>query len=230
MDRNEEPTRTVQEAFDLADRIESQIQVVDSFKLELSNNFFPAEINEVSAEETSGGEYEVNEVSGDKRWGYNNSKKSNYSNNQNFGSRPHQNTRTQENKSGKRWEQREKDAKITLTQEPSHFVPTKFSDSFFRQFDLAMKLKRGEPKNKGKVETEVSKITEGELVEAFGITKDQMVRAAEILAKDKNTKKLGNSSAWLAKVYESENYQSADTSNKEVMFIQQSNTKGMTFK
>ena len=58
-----------------------------------------------------------------------------------------------------------------------------------------MRLKREELKNKGKVETEVSEITEGELVEAFGITKDQMVRAAEILTKDENTKKLGNSSA-----------------------------------
>ena len=58
-----------------------------------------------------------------------------------------------------------------------------------------MRLKKEELKNKGKVETEVSEITEGELVEAFGVTKDQMVRAAEILAKDVNTKKLGNSSA-----------------------------------
>ena len=65
------------------------------------------------------------------------------------------------------------------------------------------------------------------MVEAFGITKDEMVRAAEILTKDENTEKLGNSSAWLAKGYEPENYQSAE---KEVMFIQQGCTKGMTFK
>ena len=45
-----------------------------------------------------------------------------------------------------------------------------------------MRLKKEELKNKGKVETEVSKITKGELVEAFGITKDQMVRAAEMLS------------------------------------------------
>ena len=116
------PSRTVQEAFDLEDRIESQIQVADSFKLELSNDLFPAEINEVSAEETSGNEYKVNEVSHGKWWGYNNSKKSNYSNNQDFGSRPGQNTMTQENRSGKRWEQKKKDAKIMLTQESSHFI------------------------------------------------------------------------------------------------------------
>ena len=102
-------------------------------------------------------------------------KKGNYGSN-----KPNSNSRTQENRSDKKWEQKE-DSKITLTQESSHFVPDKLSDSFFRQFDLAMRLKRDELKNKGKVETEVSEITEGELVEAFGITKDQMVRAAEIL-------------------------------------------------
>ena len=66
--------------------------------------------------------------------------------------------------------------------------PTKFSDSFFKQFDLAMKLRREELKKQGIAQTEVSEISEGDLVEAFGITKNQMVRAAEILAKDKNTK------------------------------------------
>ena len=47
------PPCTVQEAFNLADSIESQIQVADSFKLELSNDFPTVDINEVSAEETS---------------------------------------------------------------------------------------------------------------------------------------------------------------------------------
>ena len=69
------PPRTVQEAFDLADRIESQIQVADSFKLGLSNDFFPVEINEVSTEETSGDEFEVNEVSRNEKQGYNNNYK-----------------------------------------------------------------------------------------------------------------------------------------------------------
>ena len=58
-----------------------------------------------------------------------------------------------------------------------------------------MRMKREELKNKGKIETEVSKITKGELVDAFGVSKDQMVRAAEILAKDENTVKSGNLSA-----------------------------------
>ena len=101
------------------------------------------------------------------------------------------NTRTQDNRLGKRWEQKEKNSKITLTQESSHFVPTKFSDSFFKQFDLAMKLRKKELKKQGKAQTEVSEIREEDLVEAFGIFKDQMVRAAEILAKDKNAKKIG---------------------------------------
>ena len=71
---------------------------------------------------------------------------------------------------------------------------TKFSDSFFKQFDLAMKLRREELNKQGIAQTEVSKINEGDLVEAFGITKNQMTRAAEILAKNENTKKLEDSS------------------------------------
>ena len=100
-------------------------------------------------------------------------KKGNCGYNKNYSSKPHYNSRPQENRSGKKWEQKEKDSKITLPQESSHFVPTKFSDLFFRQFDLVMRLKRDELKNKGKVETQVSKITRGEVVEAFGITREQ---------------------------------------------------------
>ena len=73
-------------------------------------------------------------------------------------------------------------------------MPAKFSDSFFKQFDLAMKLRKEELKKQGKAQMEVSEIREEDLVEAFGISKDQMVRAvAEILAKDENAKKLGDS-------------------------------------
>ena len=122
-------------------------------------------------------------------------KKGNYGNNQNFSNKPHFNNRTQDNKTGKNWEHKEKDSKITLLQESSHFIPVKFSDSFFRQFDLAMKLRKEELKKQGKVNTEVSKITEGDLVEVFGITKDQMMKADEILTKNKNTENSGNSSA-----------------------------------
>ena len=39
------PPRTVQEAFYLADSVESQLQVADSFKVELSNNFSLVDVN-----------------------------------------------------------------------------------------------------------------------------------------------------------------------------------------
>ena len=61
------PPRTVQEAFKLADGVESQLQVADTFKLELSNNVSPVEVNEMSTEETSGNKLEVNEMSRGKR-------------------------------------------------------------------------------------------------------------------------------------------------------------------
>ena len=50
------PPHTVQEVFNLADRIESQIQVADSFKLELTHNFSPVEVNKISTDDTSGDE------------------------------------------------------------------------------------------------------------------------------------------------------------------------------
>ena len=60
---------TVQEAFVLADEIETQIQVADSFKLELMNDFTLVEVNEISANKTSGEEYEVNKVYHGKKLG-----------------------------------------------------------------------------------------------------------------------------------------------------------------
>ena len=65
------PPRTVQEAFKLADDVQLQLEVVDNFKLQLSNNFSLVDVNEMSAEETSGNEYEVNEMSRGKKWGNN---------------------------------------------------------------------------------------------------------------------------------------------------------------
>ena len=137
------PPHTLKQAFNLADRIESQLQVANSFRLELSNDYSTADIKEVSAEEASGDEFEVNEVNRNGKQGYNyNYSKGNYGNNQNFRNKPHYNSRTQDNKTGKNWVHKEKDSKITLLQESSHFVPAKFSASFFRQFDLTMKLRR----------------------------------------------------------------------------------------
>ena len=108
------PPRTVQEAFKLADDMESQLQVADSFKLELTNNL---EVHEMSVEETSGDELEVNEMSRGKIWdSKGNYKCFNYSNNCNFNNRPQYN-KPQENKTGRTWGQKGKDSKITLTQE-----------------------------------------------------------------------------------------------------------------
>ena len=120
--------------------MEKQLQVVDSFKLEFSN-FPPVEVNEISAEESSGDELEVNEMSRGKRWGNNNNHKhSNFSNSHSFGNRP-QHNKPQDSRQSKPWGQKGKDSKITLTQESAHFVPTEFSSSFLKQFDLVMKLK-----------------------------------------------------------------------------------------
>ena len=57
-----------------------------------------------------------------------------------------------------------------------------------------MKIKREELKKQGKSSTQVNEITEGDMIQAFGVTEDQMQKAAEILGKDKKTKKSGNSS------------------------------------
>ena len=69
------PPKTVQEAFKLADDMDAQLQVADSFKLELSGNFSSVEVNKMSAEEALGDELEVNKMSRGKEWGNN---KSNY--------------------------------------------------------------------------------------------------------------------------------------------------------
>ena len=184
------PPRTVQEAFKLADEVESQLQIADSFKLELSSNFSPVEVNEISAEETTGDEFEVNKMSRGRKWGTNSNNKR-YNPNNNHNSRPQYN-KTQENKTDKTWGQKGKDFKITLTQESSHFIPAEFSDSFFRQFDLAMNIKREELKKQGKSSTQVNEITEKVMIQTFGVTKDQMEKAAEILDKDEKTEKSGN--------------------------------------
>ena len=116
-----------------------------------------------------------------------------YNSNNNCSSRAQYN-RIQDNKTGKTWGQKGKDSKITLMQESAHFVPTEFSESFFKQFDLAMKFKRDELKKQGKSGTQVNEITEGDMIQAFRVTKDQMQKADEILGKDKKTEKSWNSS------------------------------------
>ena len=61
------PPSTVERAFQLASDVEKQLQVTDSFKLDFPT--YPSrELNEMSAEETSGDEQELNEMSRGKRW------------------------------------------------------------------------------------------------------------------------------------------------------------------
>ena len=103
-------------------------------------------------EETSGDEQELNEMSKGKKWGNNTNnytqKCSNFSNSHSS-SYKYQQNRPQENRQAKQWAQQPKDSKITLTQESDHYIPTEFSGNFFKQFDLAMKLKREELKKQG---------------------------------------------------------------------------------
>ena len=126
------PPCTVHKTFDLAIKTETQILVADSFKMELTNNFAMTNIKEISADKTSSDEFEVNEVSRGKKWNNNNYRKNGYSNNWNFSNKTRYNNKTEENKSGNKWEHKERDTKITLLQESSHFIPAKFSESFFR--------------------------------------------------------------------------------------------------
>ena len=80
------PPSTVERVFELASDVEKQLQVTDSFKLDFP--MYPSrELNEMSVEETSGDEQEVNEMTKGKRWGNNTGnytqKRSNFNNNHN---------------------------------------------------------------------------------------------------------------------------------------------------
>ena len=54
-----------------------------------------------------------------------------------------------------------------------------------------MQLKREELKKQGKIDTEVSKITEDNMISTFEVTKDHMLKAVEILGKEENTEEFG---------------------------------------
>ena len=95
----------------------------------------------------------------------------------------------------KQWTQKLRDSKITLTQESDHYVPTQFSGGFFRKFDLAMKLKCVELKERRGSSRQVNEITENNFIQAFRVTKDQMDKATAMLNRSESSKKLGNSSA-----------------------------------
>ena len=51
-----------------------------------------------------------------------------------------------------------------------------------------MKLRKEEFKKQGNAEAEVSKVTEEDIVKAFGVTMDHMLEAAKILQAEENTK------------------------------------------
>ena len=149
-------------------------------------------------EETSGDEQEVNEISRGRKWVSNTKSYThncyNSNNNRNSGYKQQQ-QQPQENRPAKQWAPWLKDSKIMLMQESDHYIPTEFSGNFFKQFNLAMKLKREELKKQGKSSNQVNEITESNLIQAFGVTEDQMEKAASLLNRSKFTKKLGNSSA-----------------------------------
>ena len=187
------PPSTVERAFELANDIEKQLQVADSFKLDFPT-YSSRELNEMSTEETSGDEQEVNEISRGRKWVSNTKNYThnhyNSNNNHNSGYKQQQ-QQPQENRQVKQWTQKLRDSKITLTQESDHYVPTEFSGNFFRQFNLAMKLKCDELKKQGGGSKQVKKITENNFIQAFGVTEDQMEKAAVMLSRSKNTEIIG---------------------------------------
>ena len=54
-----------------------------------------------------------------------------------------------------------------------------------------MKIKWEELKNQGISSTQVNEITKGDMTQAFGVTEEQMQKAAEILGKNEGSKKSG---------------------------------------
>ena len=128
----------------------------------------------------------VNEMSRGKRWGNNNNynqKCSNFSNSHSFGNRP-QHNKPQDSRQGKHCEQKGKDSKITLTQESAHYVPTELSSSFIKQFDLAMKLKWEELRKQERNSSQVNEITEGDLIQVFGVMEDQMRKSSSYVGQE----------------------------------------------
>ena len=55
------------------------------------------------------------------------------------------------------------------TQQQSHYVPTEFGGDFYKQFNLAMKLKNEKLKKEGKMDAEINELTEESLFNVFGV-------------------------------------------------------------
>ena len=150
----------------------------------------------MSAEETSGDEQEVNEITR-KKWVSNSSshgqRRQNFNNNRNNNYR-HQQQRPHEGRQHKQWTQKPKDSKITLSQESNH-VPAQISSEFFKKIDLAMKLKKDELKEQASKPKQVNEITEENLMQALGISEDHINKAASILERSESTENSEYSSA-----------------------------------
>ena len=189
------PPSTVERAFELACNVEKQLQVADSFKLE-----FPAynsrDVNEISAEESSGDKQEINEIS-KKKWVSNSNphgqRRQNFNNK--YSNYRHQQQWPQEGRQHKQWTQKPKDSKITLSQESDHYIPAQLSSEFFRKIDLAMKLKTEELKEQKPKTKQLNKMTEENLMQAFGISEDQLNKATSILERSESTENSEYSSA-----------------------------------
>ena len=137
------PPSTVERAFELACDMEKQLQVADSFKLE-----FPAynsrDVNKISAEESSGDEQEINEIS-KKKWVSNSNPNGQRCQNFNnkYSNYRHQQQQPQEGRKHKEWMQKPKDSKITLLQESDHYIPAQLSSEFFRKIDFSNEAQKG---------------------------------------------------------------------------------------
>ena len=163
--------------------MEKQLQVADSFKLDFPT--YP-----------SGDKHELNEIARNKKWvsnpGSYNHKHSNTSNNIRNSNYRFQQQRPHETKQPKQWSQKQKDSKITLKQESDHYVPTQFSNDFFKKFDIAMKIRQDELREQQTNNRQVNEIMENNFIQAFGVTESQMDKAAEMLVRSKPTKNSGN--------------------------------------
>ena len=99
----------------------------------------------MSMKETSGDEAVLNEMSRGKKWGNStnnyNHKHSNFSNNCKVTTTNTNRTDFKKIAKSNSGHKGQKTAKITLTQESDHYIPTELSGNFFKEFDLAMKLK-----------------------------------------------------------------------------------------
>ena len=189
------PPSTVERAFELACDVEKQLQVADSFKLEFPT-YNSREVNEISAEESSGDEQELNEISKRKWVSKSNSQGQRRQNsNNNYNSYRNQQHRPQENRQQRQWTQKPKDSKITLSQESNHYVPAQVSSEFFRKIDLAMKLKKEELKEQKPKPKQLNEMTEENIMQAFGISEDHLTKATSILEGTELTEKSEHSSA-----------------------------------